>query len=177
MAALLEPQVSINLIWKESYFFDAREKEVNATIANAINDRSELNSDFQTILKRLNNSKYYKSKFKIIYGHVYIGKEQVIDVIIQYHCARNSFNSKYDDALQGKGKFENDEYNGYQLYIQRCQSCHQEPLSDPKLKNEDSLSNKHLTESQGTVIYPTLRNPRYSSPTAYMENTPSSKIS
>jgi cytochrome c peroxidase len=39
-----------------------------------------------------------------------------------------SCNSKYDKVRQGKVSFSSDEADGYELFKQKCASCHSEPL-------------------------------------------------
>ncbi len=115
-----------NLQWYEAFFWDGRATSLEAQINHPITDQNELNSSWELILSRLNNSPLYKKLFED-YGSQ-IDSQMVVNAIGQFERRLISANSKYDQVLNGKTYYNEDEYAGFLLVNDQtkgnCLHCH-----------------------------------------------------
>jgi cytochrome c peroxidase len=88
----------------------------------------EMNETMSNVISKLNNSSEYKNLFKIAYGIDNITDQAMLRALTMYMSMMVSCNSKYDKVRQGKVSFSTDEADGYELFKQKCASCHSEPL-------------------------------------------------
>jgi cytochrome c peroxidase len=85
-----------------------------------------------------------------------------------------SAKSKYDDVKSKKANFTPEEEKGYQLFIQKCESCHKEPLFTDNSFNNNGLDLKYQDLGRALITttatdeakfkVPTLRNIEVSKP-------------
>jgi cytochrome c peroxidase len=130
------------------------------------------------LLKRLNNSSFYRKRFYAAFGDSVITTPLLMRGIANFSVALVSANSKYDKViLKEEGvAFTDQEQRGYDLFQKYCNACHTEPLYtshefkknglalDPELKD---LGRMEITERKSDSLLfkiPTLRNVEFSFP-------------
>jgi cytochrome c peroxidase len=103
-----------------------------APITNPI----EMNENLNHVITKLSASNKYKQLFKNAYGTEEITSQKILKAFAQFQGALYSYNSKYDQYKRHETNFTNEELIGYNIFIQKCNVCHREPLfTDYDFKN------------------------------------------
>jgi cytochrome c peroxidase len=121
------PSIS-NMIWSPSFMWDGGVNHIEVFSVAPITNPLEMNETMSNVISKLNNSSEYKNLFKIAYGIDNITDQAMLRALTMYMSMMVSCNSKYDKVRQGKVSFSSDEAVGYELFKQKCASCHSEPL-------------------------------------------------
>jgi cytochrome c peroxidase len=117
-----------NMIWSPSFMWDGGVNHIEVFSVAPITNPLEMNETMSNVISKLNNSSEYKNLFKIAYGIDNITDQAMLRALTMYMSMMVSCNSKYDKVRQGKVSFSSDEADGYELFKQKCASCHSEPL-------------------------------------------------
>jgi len=133
-----------------------------------ITNMLEMKESVSNVMVKLNNSPFYLEKFKEAFEVDYITDDLMLKSLAQFMAMLVSSNSKYDNYLKGEVEFTSSELNGYQLFQQKCITCHTEPLTtDFSYRNNglDSVFSDQgralitlLEEDKGKFKVPSLRN-------------------
>lgn len=170
--------VMINLAWNKFFHWDGGVIHLNAQAINPLTHPKEMDMDIVELLKRLNNSSFYRKRFYAAFGDSVITTPLLMRGIANFSVALVSANSKYDKViLKVEGvAFTDQEQRGYDLFQKYCSACHTEPLFtshefkknglelDPELKD---LGRMGITERRADSLLfkiPTLRNVEFSFP-------------
>ena len=170
--------VMINLAWSKFFHWDGGVIHLNAQAINPLTHPKEMDMNIVELLKRLNNSSFYRKRFYAAFGDSVITTPLLMRGIANFSVALVSANSKYDKViLKEKGvAFTDQEQRGYDLFQKYCNACHTEPLFtshefkknglalDPELKD---LGRMGVTERRTDSLLfkiPTLRNVEFSFP-------------
>jgi cytochrome c peroxidase len=170
--------VIINLAWNKFFHWDGGVIHLNAQAINPLTHPKEMDMDIVELLKRLNNSSFYRKRFFAAFGDSVITTPLLMRGIANFSVALVSANSKYDKViLKVEGvAFTDQEQRGYDLFKKYCNACHTEPLFtshefkknglelDPELKD---LGRMGITERRADSLLfkiPTLRNVEFSFP-------------
>ncbi len=170
--------VMINLAWNKFFHWDGGVIHLNAQAINPLTHPKEMDMDIVELLKRLNNSSFYRKRFYAAFGDSVITTPLLMRGIANFSVALVSANSKYDKViLKVEGvAFTDQEQRGYDLFQKYCSACHTEPLFtshefkknglelDPELKD---LGRMGITERRTDSLLfkiPTLRNVEFSFP-------------
>lgn len=117
-----------NLAWQKTFMWDGSVVNIDVQALAPINHPAEMGEDINSVVRKLNQSKEYKTLFYRSFGDSLATSERLMKALSQFQLTIVSVNSKYDKMKQGKAKFTSAENNGYQLFKQNCSSCHAEPL-------------------------------------------------
>lgn len=170
--------VMINLAWNKFFHWDGGVAHLNAQAINPITNPKEMDMDIVELLKRLNNSPFYRQRFYAAFGDSVITTPLLMRGIANFSVALVSANSKYDKViLKEEGvAFSEQEKRGYDLFKKYCNACHTEPLFtshafkknglelDLELKDFGRMT---ITERKADSLLfkiPTLRNIEFSFP-------------
>jgi cytochrome c peroxidase len=170
--------VMINLAWNKFFHWDGGVIHLNAQAINPLTHPKEMDMDIVELLKRLNNSSFYRKRFYAAFGDSVITTPLLMRGIANFSVALVSANSKYDKViLKVEGvAFTDQEQRGYDLFQKYCNACHTEPLFtshefkknglelDPELKD---IGRMGITERRTDSLLfkiPTLRNVEFSFP-------------
>lgn len=170
--------VMINLAWSKFFHWDGGVIHLNAQAINPLTHPKEMDMDIVELLKRFNNSSFYRKRFYAAFGDSVITTPLLMRGIANFSVALVSANSKYDKViLKEKGiAFTDQEQRGYELFQKYCNACHTKPLFtshefkknglalDPELKD---LGRMGVTERRADSLLfkiPTLRNVEFSFP-------------
>lgn len=117
-----------NLAWQKTFMWDGSVVNIDVQALAPINHPKEMGEDINVVVRKLNQSKEYKTLFYKSFGDSLATSERVMKALSQFQLTIVSANSKYDKVKQGKAKFTASENKGYQLFKGNCSSCHSEPL-------------------------------------------------
>lgn len=166
----------MNLAWQKLFMWDGAVNHLDMQPLAPISHPDEMGSSMDSVVIRLNKSKFYRGYFYTAFSDSLITGERTLKVISQFMLTLISANSKYDKVKRNEENFTKQELNGYQLFKKNCNVCHKEPLfTNGEFANNglpvDSLLNdigrykitKNPRDSLNFKI-PTLRNIEYSYP-------------
>ncbi|MCH2045849.1 MAG: c-type cytochrome [Saprospiraceae bacterium] len=168
--------VLINLAWNKHFMWDGAIHNIELQALAPIHDDAEMGEDLNNIIRKLEASSTYPDLFAKVFGERKITGEHLLKAMAQFQLSLVSSNSKYDKVMAKQDSFTVQEANGYQIFQQHCNSCHQEPLfTTGDFANNgltvDSLLmdfGRYRITKQGkdSLMFkiPTLRNIKYSSP-------------
>jgi len=134
-----------NLAWQKTFMWDGAINHLDMQALAPISHPSEMGSNINEVIKKLNESKAYKELFLNAFQDSTISTSKILKALSQFQLTLVSSNTKYDKVKMGKEAFTEQEKNGYQLYKNNCASCHSEPF----------FSNYNF-ENNGLPIDPTL---------------------
>ncbi|WP_029286287.1 cytochrome-c peroxidase [Pedobacter sp. R20-19] len=165
-----------NLAWQKAFFWDGGVKNLETSPLNAITDACEMGADIQTIITFLKSTSPYPDMFKRAFGTEEINSQLLLKSLTQFTGVLVSGNSKYDQVIRKDAgvSFTEEEQSGYNIFREKCSSCHAEPFfTDFSYRNNglDLVSSdegrSHITGVQadfGTFRIPSLRNIEYTGP-------------
>ena len=117
-----------NLAWQSSFMWDGSINHLDMQALAPINHTGEMAETTKNVVEKLNNSSIYPHLFQTAFGTKQITGELMLKAFAQFQLTLVSSNSKYDEVKKGNQKFTSQEKNGYQLFKNNCNTCHQEPL-------------------------------------------------
>lgn len=168
--------VLINLAWLDQFNWDGGVANLNGHSINPITHPKEMDNTLEEVLRRLNNSPFYRKKFQEVWGDSIIYTPYLLKSIAAFTVSLVSADSKYDKVISGKEYFSDQEKNGYMLFQKFCNACHKEPLfTTGELKRNGLPYSYDLKDAGHTLIsgkrrdslmfkIPTLRNIEFSYP-------------
>ena len=117
-----------NLAWNDKLFFDGRASSIEHQVFFPVRDHNEMNLDWETVVKRLNNSNFYKNKFQLVFKTQLIDSVMVSKAIAQFERTLISSNSKVDRVVNGIDKLSAEEIRGHEIMndqtLGNCLHCH-----------------------------------------------------
>jgi len=165
-----------NLAWQKAFFWDGGVKNLETSPLNAFTDACEMKTDLETVVSFLKNTEPYPQLFKKAFGSADINSQKVLKSIAQFMGVIVSGNSKYDKVMRREtgSSFTETELAGYNLFKEKCSSCHAEPFFTDFTYRSNGLDKVSADEGRyhitnvasdlGTFRVPTLRNIEYTGP-------------
>ncbi|WP_245893535.1 cytochrome-c peroxidase [Polaribacter butkevichii] len=182
--------------YQQSYFMDARTGSLEGQIIGVANNHNEFNLPMDSIVNRVQKNIKYKHLLTSLYQSKRIDFN-IRHAIASYVRTLNSFNSKFDNNINGKeNTLTNQEKEGFNLFMGKaaCATCHFPPLfngtvppnfTDTELEligvpeKKDTINATissdpgrynlfHTKEKKGFFKTPTIRNIAKTAP--YMHN-------
>jgi cytochrome c peroxidase len=117
-----------NLAWYPYFNQDGSEKDLAALFRKHIEHPNEMGENMETVKKKIMADATYRRMFTGVYGDDKITSARIFDALTQFVLSLVSVDSKYDKVTRGEASFTTAEQNGYNLFKQKCASCHKEPL-------------------------------------------------
>jgi len=88
------------------------------------------------VVAKLRQQQTYKNLFIKAFGTDEITGDKLLKALSQFMLMCVSDNAKYDSVKRGQSKFTSTEQAGYDIFLQKCNSCHNEPLfTDNSFRN------------------------------------------
>jgi cytochrome c peroxidase len=141
--------VIFNMAWSTSFMWDGGVNHLEVQPLAPITNPVEMDSNLETLIKKLNSKIYYRKRFYKAFGDSSITSQNMLKAITQFVVMLESYNSKYD-KVQRKEKgnaFTEMEMKGYALFKANCASCHKEPLfTDNSFQNNGLLVDPELND-------------------------------
>ena len=158
----------INLAWNTTGLgWESQVATLEDMVYAAYTDPLEINADTSEVVRQLQQSDTYPELFRKAFGTDKITFILVEKAIAQYVRSLVFANSKFDRYLRGEEQLEQDELNGYMLFITEngadCFHCHgggANALFTTYLRYNNGLD----AAIQGEFKAPTLRNIAVSAP-------------
>ena len=152
----------INLAWNTTGFgWESQVATLEEMVYAAYTDPLEINADTSEVVRQLQQSDTYPELFRKAFGTDRITFILVEKAIAQYVRSLVFANSKFDRYLRGEEQLEQDELNGYMLFITEngadCFHCHgggANALFTTHLRYNNGLD----AAIKGEFKAPTLRN-------------------
>lgn len=125
-----------NVNWLPTFMHDGGINHIEVMPLGPITNPVEMNETMVNVVAKLSASGKYKQLFTKAYGDDMVNSQRIFKAIAQFMGTMYSYNSKYDKVKEGKESFTAQEQAGYNLFVQKCSSCHKEPLfSDFDFRN------------------------------------------
>ncbi len=139
----------VNLVFNnKTFFWDGRAKSIEDQALKPIEDHTEMDENWENVIKKLTRHKDYPTYFRKAFGissRTEITKELAVKAIAQFERSIISKDSKFDKYLAGNVEFTDDEQFGYEMYENvtpmlpdaQCGHCH----GGPQLTTNQYLNN------------------------------------
>ncbi|MDQ7055216.1 MAG: cytochrome c peroxidase [Persephonella sp.] len=114
-----------NTVFNFRLFWNGRAENLVEQIYGPVQNPLEMNMSIKEVEDRLNNSPFYRKKFRKVFGTDRIKFEHVAQAIAEFEKALITPDSKFDKFLRGEIKLSEEELEGYKLFKKLgCISCH-----------------------------------------------------
>lgn len=167
----------MNLAWNKAFMWGGGVYDLDLQPIVPITTHEEMDENLENVLNKLRQMPKYKTMFKAAFGSEEITTAPFMKALSQFMLMCISSNSKYDKVMRKEGgvAFTADELEGYQIFKDKCSSCHKEPLfTDGSFRNNglgiSPVNDEGLYAAtlQPTDRYkfkvPSLRNLKYTAP-------------
>jgi len=164
----------MNLAWSSSFMWDGAINHLDMQPLAPITSTSEMDEHLPDVMAKLNRSRMYKTLFYQVFGDSSIPTERMLKSFSAFLLTLVSRNSKYDEVMNGRSVFTEQEVRGYEIFKAQCNVCHTEPLFTNGAFRSNGIA--PLRNDYGRVVIsgnsadsglfkvPTLRNIYYSRP-------------
>lgn len=163
-----------NLAWNKSFMWDGGINHIEVMPVGPITNAVEMNETMAHVVEKLQNSAKYRQLFQEAFGRPGIDDQKLLKALAVYMGMIISDQSKYDKVQRGEASFTANEQAGYSLFVQKCSSCHQEPLFTDYAYRNNGLDQTFTDEGRAHITLdpadlgkfktPSLRNVELSYP-------------
>ncbi len=167
----------MNLAWNPTFMWDGGVFDLDLQAIAPITNHVEMDETMENVLNKLRASPQYPALFRKAYGSEEITTSNFLKALSQFMLLCVSSNSRYDSIMRHEGgkAFTADEQAGFDIFKQKCNSCHTEPLfTDHSFRNNglsisavNDLGRYLITQNEAdryTFKVPSLRNLAYTAP-------------
>lgn len=165
----------MNLAWSNAFMWDGGIVDLDLQPIAPLTSHVEMGETMTNVLTKLKNNANYTSQFKAAFGSEEITNIKMLKALSQYMLMCVSAESKYDSVMRKQQVFTKEENEGYVIFQNKCNSCHQAPLfTDNRFRN-NGLQPSQLNDPGRMLItllntdkyqfkVPSLRNLAYTAP-------------
>ncbi len=166
-----------NLAFLNFYNWDGSKLQLENQVLVPIITHEEMNSSIVEVIQKIQDDKEYRKLFHKAFGDQNITATRIYLSMAQYQYTLISANSKYDRVKKNSGEqFTESENRGYQVFQQKCSSCHSTELfTDQSFRNIGFPVNADTNEAGRARVtgiasdymsfrVPSLRNVEYTAP-------------
>lgn len=126
----------MNLAWSPTFMWDGGIFDLDLQPVAPITNHVEMDDTLANVLNKLRNHPEYPSLFKKAFGSSEISSNNFFKALSQFMLMCVSSESRYDSVMRNQASFSSREQQGYQLFRQKCSTCHTEPLfTDHSFRN------------------------------------------
>ncbi len=179
----------LNASLQKQFFYDGRARQLEQQANDVLHSQKEMNSSIDEMIRRLNQSKEYKSLFVNAFRDspdTVISYYGILKAISEYEKTLVSMNSRFDQYIKGNYKqLSVKEINGYNVFSGKaqCGSCHFFPLFSglvPPVYNDteyevigvpQDTGHKFIDEDQGRIVVSRSHIHRYAFKTPGIRNS------
>lgn len=165
----------MNVAWHTTFMWDGGVFDLDLQPIVPITNVVEMDETMDNVLNKLRNHPQYPELFKRAYGSTEITSAKMLKALSQFMVMLVSANSKYDSVALKKATYTTEEEQGYKIFQQQCNSCHQEPLfTDLSFRNNGIGPGPANDEGRAPITLnpadkfkfkvPSLRNLAYTAP-------------
>ncbi|WP_289659070.1 cytochrome-c peroxidase [Flavobacterium panacagri] len=165
-----------NLAFMKFYNWDGSKLQLETQPLVPIITHEEMDSSILEVIGKIKDDASYKDLFRKTFGDENITPDRIYKSIAQFEYTLISANSKYDKVKRKETSFSESELKGYQIFQQKCASCHAgELFTDKSFRNIGFPLNTDTNEAGRARVtgvssdfmsfrVPTLRNIEYTAP-------------
>ena len=174
-----------NLAWRNSFFWDGRAPSLRLQAVIPIQDHIEMDESLTNVVAKLIAQTNYVALFSAAFGSSEITPEKIGLAIESFLLTLTSFDSKFDQALNGKVELTAEEKRGFELFMTEydprrgqfgadCFHCHGGPLFqsqtfannglDAEFKDLGRAKVTGKASDDGKFATPSLRNVALTAP-------------
>jgi cytochrome c peroxidase len=165
-----------NLAWHQELHLDGGINHLEVQPLAPITAANEMGEDLTNVLKKLNADNGYRTLFRAAFGDPEATSQRMLRALSQFVGTIVSADSKYDRVRAGRATFTQAENAGYNIFKQKCATCHKEPLFtdlsyrntglplDPYLKDMGRMRITGLASDSLKFKVPSLRNVTLTAP-------------
>ncbi len=125
-----------NLAFMKFFNWDGSKLQLENQPLVPIITHEEMDSSILEVIQKIENDSDYKILFRKAFGDEVITPERIYKSIAQFEYTLISANSKYDKVKRNEAIFTETEAKGYQVFQQKCVSCHSTELfTDQSFRN------------------------------------------
>lgn len=117
-----------NLAWQKEFMWDGGITHLDLQPLAPLTAVNEMGETLENVMKKLNKDTAYKRMFKEAFGTNLINTQRMSMALSQFVLMLVSSNSKYDKVMRGEAEFNAPEKLGFEIFKQKCSSCHTMPL-------------------------------------------------
>jgi len=137
-----------NLAWQSDFMWDGGIAHLDLQPLMPLTAPNEMGETLAGVIRKLQTDAVYPKLFTAAFGSKLINTQRITMALSQYMLMLVSSNSKYDRVMRGEASFQLPEQLGYDIFKQKCSSCHKEPLfTDGSYRNTglpvDATLNDH----------------------------------
>ena len=168
----------INAAFQSNFDWDGKSNSIEDQAARPIFNEIELhNANWSEVINRIEMSDQYVDLFCAAFGTANIDSLHILMAIAQFERTLISYNSKFDQWLNGQIMFTSEELDGFNIYNTErgdCFHCHPIGLFTDNIFHNNGLDSEfqdlgryNITNNmldQGSFKSPSLRNIEFSAP-------------
>jgi cytochrome c peroxidase len=117
-----------NLAWQSDFMWDGGIAHLDLQPLMPLTAPNEMGETLTGVIRKLQQDVAYQKMFRAAFGSEGINTQRITRALSQYMLMLVSSNSKYDQVLRGEASFLLPEQLGYDIFKQKCSSCHKEPF-------------------------------------------------
>lgn len=136
-----------NLPWSRLLHWDGGVNHIEVQALSPMTAPNEMAENVDSVLQKIRKDTSYQRMFASAFGSKMMNSQRLLKALAQFVGSLISSNSKYDRVQRGKDTFNPTEQRGYELFKQRCNTCHKEPLfTDYSFRNNGLPINDFLKD-------------------------------
>ncbi len=141
-----------NLAWSPVLHWDGAYKSLLEEAYQPITGHVEMGENFENIIGRLQADPDYRERFKKVFKYPFIRPEFISKALAQFTGTMVSANSRFDQFKKGSLSLNSQELSGYQIYKDKCASCHPEPLFTDFSMRNNGLPIDNVLKDYGRML-------------------------
>ncbi|MCU0350777.1 MAG: c-type cytochrome [Flavobacterium sp.] len=138
-----------NMAFQTQFMWDGAADHIELVSMIPIASEIEMNGDFSAIIAMMKNDANYRKLYKQAFENGEINAENMLKALAQFMTMLTSSNSKFDKFRRNEpgGTLTQDELEGYQIFNQKCASCHATDLfTDNSFRNNGLAINPAIND-------------------------------
>jgi cytochrome c peroxidase len=138
-----------NMAFQNNFMWDGATDDLNALSLIPISSPIEMNGSLNSIVQMLNSDAKYRKMFERAFPNKPIDTEHLLKALGQFMVTMVSSNSKFDKFKRNEsgGTLTTEEFEGYELFNQKCASCHATDLfTDNSFRNNGLQPNPAIND-------------------------------
>lgn len=140
-----------NMAWYKEFHWDGGINHLEVQPLAPITAPNEMAETVENVIRKLKADATYQEMFRKAFSTNDITSQQMLKALSQFMGMMVSANSKYDRVKAGKETFTAAEQRGYQLFQQKCGTCHKEPLFTDLSYRNTGLSMDNVLKDVGRM--------------------------
>ncbi len=136
-----------NLAWQKNFMLDGGINHLDVQPLAPITAENEMAETLENLINKIKKDSAYRAMYKNAFGNELINTQRTMKALSQFMLMLVSSNSKYDRVKRGEDSFNLPQQLGYEMFKQKCASCHTEPFfTDFSFKNNGMPVDKTLND-------------------------------